>query len=205
MPSRSMRPPRCGGPGSAPSRCRSSRSRMCGPRSARSGRPRAPRKRRAGSSIKSMGSSRPRRRAHPVARGRACCSRWTASSARSGASLGRARARTSTSSSGAPAATTCSPTPGCGSCGSRPRKSVARRPEVILDAVHAPEAARAREDWHALPTVPAVKQPPGPRARGPGVRDPRTAARRDAAPPHGVAPPGSTVPLILLDSPRGRS
>lgn len=33
---------------------------------------------------------------------------------------------------------------------------LARRPDVILDAVHTADVARARTDWNALPTVPAV-------------------------------------------------
>ena len=39
-----------------------------------------------------------------------------------------------------------------------PEEIVARKPTVILDAVHTADAARAREDWRALPTVPAVKE-----------------------------------------------
>jgi iron complex transport system substrate-binding protein len=39
-----------------------------------------------------------------------------------------------------------------------PEEIVARKPTVILDAVHTADAARAREDWRALPTVPAVRE-----------------------------------------------
>lgn len=35
---------------------------------------------------------------------------------------------------------------------------LARRPDVILDAVHTADTVRARVDWDALPTVPAVAQ-----------------------------------------------
>ena len=35
---------------------------------------------------------------------------------------------------------------------------LARRPDVILDAVHTADTARALADWDALPTVPAVAQ-----------------------------------------------
>ena len=38
-----------------------------------------------------------------------------------------------------------------------PEEIVARKPTVILDAVHTTDAARARDDWRALPTVPAVQ------------------------------------------------
>jgi iron complex transport system substrate-binding protein len=38
-----------------------------------------------------------------------------------------------------------------------PEEIVARRPTVILDAVHTADAARARADWRVLPTVPAVQ------------------------------------------------
>jgi iron complex transport system substrate-binding protein len=37
-----------------------------------------------------------------------------------------------------------------------PEEIVARRPTVIIDAVHTADAVRARQDWNALPTVPAV-------------------------------------------------
>jgi iron complex transport system substrate-binding protein len=38
-----------------------------------------------------------------------------------------------------------------------PEEIVARKPTVILDAVHTADAARARDDWRVLPTVPAVQ------------------------------------------------
>jgi iron complex transport system substrate-binding protein len=38
-----------------------------------------------------------------------------------------------------------------------PEEVVARKPTVILDAVHTADAARAREDWRTLSTVPAVQ------------------------------------------------
>jgi iron complex transport system substrate-binding protein len=38
-----------------------------------------------------------------------------------------------------------------------PEEIVARKPTVILDAVHTADAVRARGDWRALTTVPAVQ------------------------------------------------
>jgi iron complex transport system substrate-binding protein len=39
-----------------------------------------------------------------------------------------------------------------------PEEVVARKPTVILDAVHTADAARARADWRELATVPAVRE-----------------------------------------------
>jgi iron complex transport system substrate-binding protein len=39
-----------------------------------------------------------------------------------------------------------------------PEEIVARKPTVILDAVHTADAARARADWRELGTVPAVRE-----------------------------------------------
>jgi iron complex transport system substrate-binding protein len=83
-----------------------------------------------------------------------------------------------------------------------PEEIIARKPTVILDAVHTADAARAREDWRALPTVPAVKEgrvyvlddpafvTPGPRL-GQMLRRLSELIHRD---PAGASQPGASLP-----------